>query len=252
VPAGGQPPRVRERRRRHRVQKVEELPIRAGPHPPRHAELEVGVPRSLEGAQQVGMVRVGLDRMRAVVKDDEPRPGVPRAARQARVVPHLLGAGRGAVEEHAINLVPVEVPAQVSDRVADGTLPVVRVDVPAHRDPGGAQLFQRGKARPVQLAAWPVRQVEDDQPDPRRVPRQPLPLMRVRGGVKVRRHDQQRPGQRGVGGGVLGHRELRWRPHPSGRRGSRHRPGHESVLEFNSSPYPVYLPILCSHVPVPA
>jgi len=151
------------------------------------------------------VVGVGLNRIRAMVEGDKPRPGIPCPCRQARVVAHLPGTGRDAVEEDAVDLVPVEVTAQVSDGLGRWTLPVVGVDVPAHRDTGGAHPLQRGQARPVQLVARPVRQVEDDQPDPRRVQRQPLPFPRMRGGVEVRGHDHLPHAKRRVDGGTAAH-----------------------------------------------
>jgi hypothetical protein len=111
------------------------------------------------------MVSVGFDRVRAMVESHEPRSAAPCAVRQVCVVTELLHGGRGPVEEHPVDLIPIEMPLDIGGDVASGTQTVISVNVPAHRDSGGANPLHRGGDHHVGLTAGPVRQVEYDQPD---------------------------------------------------------------------------------------
>src|SRR5215472_3587201 len=111
VPPGGQQVRVARRLQGHRVHEMEETSGRPRPRPARYRRLYVTSPGTLERAQQVGVLRVSLDWVGAVVESHHASPGVPGAPCQRGVMSDVLRVRRHPVEEDAGHLVPADVPA---------------------------------------------------------------------------------------------------------------------------------------------
>ena len=178
-------------RARHRVHEVQEpLPRRAaGPGGCR--ERPVGAPRSLEGAQQVGVAGVVRMGVHAVVEHHRPQARGPGGAGDAPVARDQVLAGGDPVEEHRSDLrVPAAVAVDVCADRPVGPLPVVGVDVARHRHARVVQRREHAGERGLGPAPRAVRDVEDDQPHPPGQGGQRRPVVRRHGRVEVGGHHQ--------------------------------------------------------------
>src|SRR3979411_1724145 len=176
VALAGKVQRVAEMPMGHGVHEVKELARRARPYPARHDSVEVCLPRTLECAEYVRVLGVGLHGVRTVVECHRVRTVSACRVSERAVAVDMFRCGGNPVEEHIVDVVPFLVTFELDQGGAEWTATVAVVDVARDCDTGVAETAEHGKKGVVGALAGPAGDVEHDQSHLLSPRGQPLPV----------------------------------------------------------------------------